>query len=94
MYSAFTLFHPLIYAVRGFPLFGRPGFHVCEEPYLGVLTRSSVLQHETLQQVIDGGVYRRRRANREEHHQFLTRPIRSARGWKQIAAHESTTAAV
>lgn len=31
MYSAFTFFHPVIYAVRGFPLFGWPGFHVCAE---------------------------------------------------------------
>ncbi len=42
MYSAFTFFCPVIYAVRGFPLFGWPGFHVCAEQYLGVLTRSSV----------------------------------------------------
>ena len=29
MYSVFTFFHPVIYAVRGFTLFGWPGFHVC-----------------------------------------------------------------
>lgn len=42
MYSGFTFFHPVIYAVRSFPLFGWPGFHVCAEQYLGVLTCSSV----------------------------------------------------
>ncbi len=42
MYSGFTFFHPVIYAVRSVPLFGWPGFHVCAEQYLGVLTPSSV----------------------------------------------------
>ncbi len=42
MYSGFTFFRPVIYAVSSFPLFGWPGFHVCAEQYLGVLTCSSV----------------------------------------------------
>lgn len=80
MYSAFTFFCPVIYAVRSFPLFGWPGFHVCAKQYLGVLTRSSVF---SMKQTVAGnwwGVYCRRlhSANCEEPHQVLTPPIRLA----------------
>ena len=44
---AFTFFHPVIYAVRGFPPCGWPGFHVCAE----VLTCSFML---TMKQTVAG----------------------------------------
>lgn len=84
---SFFFLHPVIYAVRGFPLFGWPGFHVCAGRYLGVLTRSSVF---SMKHTAEGNWWGFA-ATGTLHNEGetpplstnLTPPIRLTQGWKQ-----------
>lgn len=73
-------FRPVIYAVRGFTLFGWPGFHVCAEQYCGLLTHSFVF---SMKQIVAGNWWGFTATGTEHNQgrtdQFSTPPIRFAK---------------